>query len=253
MKLSIKDKIQKEIENKINLDESKIYNKLSDLFFESRDKRKRKDSRRGLHASNLIQTKKITCFRQKVLSLIYEPDDHEINSPRLLRIYKHGDVIHSKWQNMFLESNISTMIEKRCYSEKYSLYFTPDAVVNIDGKLHVVEIKSMKSTRYMKNEVPSTSRRQITLYMFLLGIKRGFILQENKDNQDFRVIPVEYKAKDIIPVLENLYKIINMKKEFDNSNQLPCRVCDWNDIPRAKRCHMRSACWENRGDIIEKI
>lgn len=239
--LNKKEKAAK-IQPEYSLQEQSIYNRLNSMFYEDREELI--DKRLGLHASSLVQTKKISCFREKVLSLIHKPEEKNNIPAFLARRYKQGSVIHKKWQDLFCKSFKGCVCERRFYSKKYNLYFTPDIICDIFNTTYVIEIKSMATKQYQEFKTPSVAKRQLMLYMFLLGIEKGILLLEDKNTQDFRVIEIEYSKEEILPTLLNLKEILHMKKDYDEENELPGRFCSSSTVTRAKNCWMKEYCFK---------
>lgn len=217
-----------------------IKNKLDRLFYL---KDLKEEERAGLHASSIIVSDNEFCYREQVLSLFYKQNQGEEIPINLIRIFAAGNSIHSKWQNMFVKSGIAVEIEARNFSEKYELYFTPDAVINLDGTKYVVEIKSMNTFAYQKADSHPAGQKQIQLYMHLLGIPQGFILVEDKNNQEWKPFLQQYDYFQVIPFLKRLEQIQKLKKIFLERNEIPPRKCKNSEVNRAKRCNMRDACW----------
>lgn len=233
--------IKKEVEgDSDSIEKLVIKTKLGKLFF---DKNKHHEERYGLHASAIISTDAQFCFRQQVLSLFYKQKQGEQFSERLLRIFATGNQIHEKWQNMFKNAKIAYVIEGRSFSSKFDLLFTPDAIIEINKRRYVVEIKSMNTFSYKKATSHPSGEKQLMLYMYLLGIPHGFILIEDKNSQEFDVFLKTYDYKLVIPYIERLVQIRHMKHDYIKNKNLPTRKCKNCDIKRSIDCNMRDACW----------
>lgn len=109
------------------------------------------------------------------------------------------------------------------------------------GEWLVVDLKTSKDSSYGRlsdNVVDFKYKIQITIYMWLLDIKQGIILYENKDNQEIKEIYVERDenivnsikktAKDLLEILKQ-NKI--PKRKYDKKTDYSCRYCDY-----ARRC-----------------
>ncbi len=183
------------------------------------------EKRAGLHASSIIKSDKEFCYRAQVLSLLFEQNQGQLLPVDLLRIFAAGQSIHEKWQNLFVKSGLATEIEARNFNDQYELYFTPDAVIQLNHKKYVVEIKSMNTFAFQKANSHPEGQKQIQLYMHFLGIKRGFILAEDKNTQQFKIFNVEYDYLQVLPYLERLNEVQELKKEFLKSGDLPAKKC----------------------------
>ncbi|MFA5528602.1 MAG: hypothetical protein WC996_08285 [Peptostreptococcales bacterium] len=218
-----------------------IEQKLNSLFLVPRHT---KEVRRGLHASAIIASPSSYCIREQVLSLLFERNKEENLPIGLLRIFEEGNCIHEKWQTMFERAGIARGIEDRGYSALFDLYMTPDAVVEINKRLYVVEIKSANtfSFKHMKDSHPSGTK-QLQLYMHFLCIPRGFVLAEDKNTQDFKIFPVHYEPGQAKPFVERLYDIKAAKERFEDEGVLPVRLCNSATCKRAEGCAMSDACF----------
>lgn len=227
--------------------------KFNSMFSHMRSARVLDEKRAGLHASAVIASDSEFCYREQVLSLIYEQAQGKDLPVTSLRIFAAGNSIHEKWQSMF--KNCSGYVknfklirnEARSFSEKWKLYFTPDAIVEINGIRYIIEIKSMNTFSY-KHVANSTNphpsaRKQLMLYMHLTGIHRGLILLEDKNSQDFEIFEVRYDYKEVVKYLDRLQEIKAQYKELKKNNIQPDRICKNNKVKRAINCNMCEACF----------
>lgn len=217
-----------------------IESKLNPLFYLRNEL---DEERAGLHASSIIGSENDLCYRQQVLSLLFKQNQGEGIPIRLARIFAAGNSIHEKWQNMFIKGGIADQIEGRSYSEQYELYFTPDAVIVLEGKKYVVEIKSMNTFSFKKANNHPSGRKQMQLYMHLLGIPQGFVLAENKNSQDVKIFYERYDPEVVMPFIARLNSIQEMKQAFIEHKEMPPRKCKKSGSKKAEGCNMRDACF----------
>jgi CRISPR/Cas system-associated exonuclease Cas4 (RecB family) len=201
------------------------------------------ETRAGLHASAIISSDSEFCYRAQLLSLFYEQAQGQNLPVKLLKIFAAGTSIHEKWQNMFEKGGICIKNEARSFSEKYDLYFTPDSIVEIGGKIYVCEIKSMNTFSFLKATSHPSGQKQCLLYMHLLGIENGFVLAEDKNNQEIKIFPVEYDYMKVAPFLDRLNEIQEMKKAFIEDKAVPPRKCGSSTCKAAEACNMHDVCW----------
>lgn len=207
-------------------------------------KQEEKEDRQGLHASAILVSEGSFCLREQVLSLFFKRGEENLYSVGLKRVFREGDMIHLKWQNLFRQAKVSRGIEVRLYGNVWGLLATPDAIIEINNKLYVVEIKSARTEIYskMKDKHPS-GNKQLQLYMHLLAIPRGFVLVENKNDQEFKIFKENYDPEEVRPYIERLNKIKIAKEKFIEQNKLPKRICSDYECKRGNRCIMKDACW----------
>lgn len=228
---------------KANPQEGLLYHRFEQFF---RKWGEVKEARSGIHASSIIQADDEFCFREHILGFFYQSNETP-HSLKLLRIFAHGVAIHEKWQNIFRIAGVAEKIEARHYSDIQDVYLTPDAVIKIMNRRYVVEIKSMNSrTYYQAKSPPIKFVRQLQFYMHFLSVPYGIILAENKDNQDFKIWPIEYDPEYAIYAIERLQRIRRMRSFHKKTGRLPSRICQLPTEKRALICPMREACFAPR-------
>lgn len=207
--------------------------------------------RYGLHCSAIIASDNEFCYREQVLSLFYRQAQGENISIGLKRIFQEGSSIGEKWQRLFVSGGIGkkeNMDISRFY-EKYDLSYTPDAEITVANTDWVVEIKSMNTFQFKKATNHPSGRKQLRMYMYFERIKHGFVLVEDKNDQNFKVFPeiygVTFTKDDILPYIERLEAIQVYKAEFLETKKMVSRkeTCDSCNCKRAQKCNMRDACW----------
>ena len=224
-----------------------VVSKLNSLFY-LRDELD--EERFGLHASSIISSDNDFCIRNQVLSLFYKQHQGEQLPVKSLKIFAAGTSIHEKWQKLFAKGNIATAIEERQFSEEYELFFTPDAVIEVNCKKYVVEIKSMNMFSFQKTYTHPGGRKQLMLYMHLLGIRQGFVLMECKNTQEFKIELVEYNFEEVGKYIDRLNEVQTLKKIYMETQELPPKKCNSYTCKAAKDCNMRDACFSKNGGRI---
>lgn len=212
----------------------------------------------GLHASALIAGEKDFCLRQQVLSLIYKQLQGEQLSVGLMRIFEQGNAIHEKWQRLFIRGGYSKYYEldKTQFNKKYRISFTPDIICKIpefyDGKM-IGEIKSVNTFQFQHMSRHPSAWKQCQWYMYLTGIKKGFVLSEDKNTQDFKIEIYDFdhsivdefidRAEQIKFYYNRVYKSGKMVRRPDDAKKPECKRC--------ADCAMRNACWGINGGGIK--
>ena len=211
----------------------------------------------GLHASNMLVSDDKFCLRSQVLSLIYKQLQGEQINAGLKRIFEEGNAVHEKWQRLFIRAGWSCAedLDYTRYSDEYMMSYTPDIICKIrefyDG-LMVGEIKSVNTFQFTKMQRHPSAWKQCQWYMHLTKIKKGFVLSEDKNTQDFKVELYDYdydlvrpfaeRAKAIVESYHRVFDLHKMPKRPDDAKQPMCKRC--------KSCVMRDACWNiNSGRI----
>lgn len=204
----------------------------------------------GLHASAMLVGEKEFCLRAQVLSLIYKQLQGQQTPVGLMRIFEQGNAIHEKWQRLFIRAGYGKAkdMDYTRICNEYMMSFTPDIVCTIpefyDGQM-VGEIKSVNTYQFQRMIKHPSAWKQCQWYMHLTGIKKGFVLSEDKNTQDFKIEVYDYDPVLIEPYAERAESIMfhynrvfeehKMVKRPDDANSPICKRC--------KECFMREACW----------
>lgn len=230
-----------------------IENALNNLI---KNYRSNSEDRIGMHGSGIIASDNAFCYREQVLAFFYkgkEPN-HPVN---LLRIFLEGWSVHQKWQMLFEKAGVSLGVEQRGHSRDFELLFTPDAIIflSIIGcRKYVVEIKSMNTFAFKHAKSHPSGEKQCQLYMHMLAIPNGFVLLEDKNSQDIKVIPVRYNWQKALPFVERMITVKGYVKEYKESDyddeKLPMRECKNENDKRAKGCRYCQACFHKKSRVL---
>lgn len=204
----------------------------------------------GLHASALIAGEKDFCIRQQVLSLLYKQLQGEQVEVGLKRIFEQGNAIHEKWQRLFIRAGYSTYkdLDVTQYDERYKISFTPDIICRIpefyDDKM-IGEIKSVNTYQFQKMSKHPSAYKQCQWYMFLTGIKKGFVLSEDKNTQDFKVEVYDFDSELIAPFQDRAEQIAYYYDRVLKEHKMVARPkdCKSPDCKRCSKCALRDSCW----------
>lgn len=201
--------------------------------------------RYGLHASAILAGDKEFCYRQQVLSLFFKQHQGENIPVGLKRIFQEGTSIGEKWQRLFLRGGLGEPndMDISQFAKEYDLSFTPDAIITIGKKKYVVEIKSQNTFTFQKSKSHPSGQAQVKLYMYLTGIEYGFVLVEDKNNQEFKVLLEKNNPDDVERYVERLENIQLLKRKFKETKKAPERICGSSTCKRAESCPMKDACF----------
>lgn len=217
----------------------------------------------GLHASAMLVGDKDFCLRAQVLSLIYKQAQGEQVSVGLMRIFEQGNAIHEKWQRLLIRGGYGKakdMDRTRMFDE-YKLSYTPDVDCLIpeffEGRM-IGEIKSVNTYQFQKMTKHPSAWKQDQWYMHLciedlkkkgkwngIDYTKGFVLNEDKNTQDFKLEVYDYdptliepfagRADSIMYHYDRVFEEKKMVKRPDDAKSPTCKRC--------KECFMREACW----------
>lgn len=242
-------------------EERELETKLNKLFYLSKDienetkfirqvmtRGQETQERKGLHASAIIVPGTKFCYRQQVLSLFYRQLQGEQTPVGLMRVFEEGNAIHEKWQRLFIRGGYAKPedCDRTQFDEEHDLQYTPDIIATIDGEQYVVEIKSVNTYVFKKQNPHASGRKQLQLYMYLTGIHQGIVLQEDKNTQEFRANIYKYNPEEIQPYITRLEEIQYHKEWMKTKHKLIKRYtgCTGYTCDMAQKCPMRDVCYE---------
>lgn len=218
--------------------------------------------RSGLHASALIVDDNAFCLREQVLALLYKQKQGEQLPVGLMRIFEEGNAVHEKWQRLFIRAGYSDVndLDVTQFNKKYRVSFTPDIICEIpefyEGKM-IGELKSVNMYTYDKVVIPKkhpSAWKQLQWYMYLTGIHKGFVLSDNKNNQEFKVEVYDYDPEIVAPFIDRCEEIKLAYKKLVNKHKIVARPDGKNysspDAKSCKGCVMRDICWFKRGEKL---
>lgn len=131
-------------------------------------------------------------------------------------------------------------VEVEARSETHRMRGHIDGVLKMSGDFCVIDYKSMHANQFSRLREPLDKHIiQIEIYLWLLDLKSGLLLYENKDSQRIKLFEVHYNQKLIAKILNRLEKL---EKIVDNQ-QLPKRPFE-KDSSKCKACEFRTTCWK---------
>jgi len=110
-----------------------------------------------------------------------------------------------------------------------------DAIISKANELYVIEVKSVNSVKFRKDQPDSDHVKQIQLYMHFFKINKGILVYENKDTQEIKEFLVELD-EDLINEL--LSSFADLKRHIDSASipEIPkdlerwrCEYCTYAD------------------------
>ena len=211
--------------------------------------------RAGLHASALIVPDANFCLRGQVLALVYRQKQGEQVPVNLMRIFEEGNAVHEKWQRLFIRAGYSEVnqLDVTQFNKKYRVSFTPDIICSIpdfyDG-LMIGEIKSVNTYTFEKTVLPKrhpSASKQLQWYMYLSGIHKGFVLSDNKNNQEFKLEVYDFEPEVVEPFIDRCEEIKYHYNRLLKDKKMVKRpsLAGFSDADdkHCKGCAMRDVCW----------
>ena len=167
--------------------------------------------------------------------------------PRVLRIFDNGDYTHMRIVSVLFGLGIIRAVEIKIPPQEI-ISGRADAIIDIDSKPYVLEIKSIASYKFQRLEAPDQDHiKQIQLYMHYFKIPDGILLYENKDKQELKEFVIKYDPFIVQDILKNFKKL---KKQIDSDllPDVPVNIESW----RCDYCEYRDECMKLRGKESQK-
>ena len=227
----------------------------------------------GLHASAMLVGDKEFCIRAQVLSLIYKQLQGEQVSVGLMRIFEEGNAIHEKWQRLLIRAGYGKAknMDYTRMCDDYMMSYTPDIECSIpqfyDGKM-IGEIKSVNTFQFQRMTKHPSAWKQCQWYMHLCieeekkkgtwnekDYLKGFVLNDDKNTQDFKIEVYNYDSKLIAPYIDRAEQIKYYYNRVFEEHKMVKRPSDAKtpDCKRCSKCAMRDACWNTgMGKVLIK-
>jgi CRISPR-associated exonuclease Cas4 len=155
---------------------------------------------------------------------------------RVMRIFEHGNHTHMRIMAALYSLGLVTASEIGI-PDNQMVHGRADAIVNIDGDLYVLEIKSVNSMRFRKAEPDQDHIKQLQLYLYFFNIKKGILLYENKDNQEIKEFIIEYDEA-LVKKIFSEFNILKEQVEKSKVPEIPENLEDW----RCEYCPYLESC-----------
>jgi hypothetical protein len=200
------------------------------------------------------------CARYLVYLLrgIYVPATH---NSRTQRIFDNGNEFHTRIARYLAEMGILSDVETPIYSGigiPVPVYGFIDGILDWQGK-RVVEFKSINDFGFMavmKMKRPKDDHyRQIQMYLACLGMESGFVIYENKNDQNILIFEVQKNEEFLLKLFAKYDKIYKQYKE----GILPDRPFKSITSKGCQYCAIKDVCWSDpegtqvKEEIIESF
>lgn len=155
--------------------------------------------------------------KKEIYKALKSPEKKKFEA-RVKRILENGDYMHSRYYKYFAEMGILRATEIKAV-ETDLLHGRADCLVSDkEGKLWLVDLKSMSQWSFNKLTAPSNEHKlQLLVYMYFMKIEQGILLYECKDNQTiktFKLLLDDNNKKLVEKIIEELTKL---KEDIKNS------------------------------------
>lgn len=162
-------------------------------------------------------------------------------SSQTYRIFDNGHAVHNRLYGYFRDMGILVEEEIPVTYENPPIEGTADGIIDWYGH-KLIELKSISSEgfhyRQLHNKPKDEHYRQAQIYMKCLDLEGGFVIYENKNNQDILPIYIERDEKFI----EKLFR----KYEGIYTNYLNNQIPDHpykRTSANCSSCDLAALCW----------
>jgi len=185
-----------------------------------------------------------TCARWWYLLFKGVPSEARIDS-RLHRIFDNGHKVHERWYEYF--EAMSILIDSEIpikISDPIPIVGTADGIIDWGG-YKLIEMKSISAEgfefRRYYNKPKDDHYVQAQIYLRALKLEEGFVIYENKNTQNFLILPIsrddeayEKKIRQWKKIYDKILKDELPKRPY-KQNSKNCQECDlfdhcWNDL-----------------------
>jgi hypothetical protein len=161
------------------------------------------------------------------------------------RIFDNGHAVHDRLYSYLSGMGILTEEEIPVESEDPPIRGTADGIINFHGK-QLIELKSISdvgfSYRKIYNKPKDDHYRQAQIYMRCLNLDSGFVIYENKNNQE--ILPLYMERDD--EFIDKLYKKYRkIYKNFIDGDVLPGRPYKSIASKQCSWCNVKEFCWKD--------
>jgi CRISPR/Cas system-associated exonuclease Cas4 (RecB family) len=162
-------------------------------------------------------------------------------SPQTYRIFDNGHAVHNRLYGYFKEMGVLVEEEIPVTYDNPPIEGTADGIIDWYG-YKLIELKSISSEgfhyRQLHNKPKDEHYRQAQIYMHCLNLDSGFVIYENKNNQDILPIYIEKDEKFIKKLFQKYENIYN---NYLN-NQIPERPYKRTSA-NCSSCDLAALCW----------
>lgn len=159
---------------------------------------------------------------------------------------ENGTYVHDRLQAAYQKAyGDAVILEKKIIAEDPPIFGFADLIVELDDETLVGEIKSAKQEIFdgiaHRQKPVNYHIVQLLIYMRVLGLKRGFFHYENKNTQEFVIIPLvmndqlEKYTDEIFEWMRNVHKTW---KAGELANPLSLK----RTVKACRYCPLKEAC-----------
>lgn len=160
----------------------------------------------------------------------------------------NGTAAHSRIEKLLEESGIPVDVEVEMKMADPPIRGYIDMMLEVDGEVVIGEFKTTRQEVFMIRQAsmkPSAQHLiQLLIYLKATGKTSGFLLYENKNTQEFLVIPVQMNEKNEA-IIEEVFEWLRMVYKNFEEGELPKRPFTKRN-KTCKSCAIFEWCWEKQ-------
>jgi len=164
------------------------------------------------------------------------------------RIFDNGHAVHDRLYDYFRNMGILLEEEIPVDHKDPPVRGTADGIIDWDGR-KLIELKSISQEgfhyRQLHNKPKDDHIRQAQVYMRCLDLDDGFVIYENKNNQ--QILPIYMERDDAY--IDKLFKKWSKWYQGFLDDKLPVRPYKITS-PKCQNCDAKAFCW---GDNEEGV
>lgn len=170
----------------------------------------------------------------------------------------YGTEAHARLQEVFKRADILVEAEKEIKTpfndpDNPPIFGYADLIINWQGEEAVGEIKTTNQESFVskksKGKPAGYHLLQVLIYMKVLGLDKGFIVYENKNQQNLLILPVEWSAANKKLIDDAWEWMLKVHANWKEGN-LPKRPFTKKSIP-CKSCAYFEHCWTDAVGVVD--
>jgi len=237
-----KEKVVEKIEPESNISGSDLEISLVQAIDDHLSKRNEVSFKKvnGFHPSYTNQCKRYWYY-------MFEGVNTDVDfRPQTHRIFDNGHAVHDRLYKYFREMGILINEEIPVNYASPPIEGTADGIINWYGE-KLIELKSISSEGFHYRQIYKKPKdehyRQAQIYMECLNLDSGFVIYENKNNQELLSIYIE-KDQVFIDKLFKKYREIYGSFVQQIIPERPYKITS----KHCQSCNVRSLCWSGEND-----
>lgn len=179
-------------------------------------------------------------------------DFHDTFDALSIASMENGKQAHDRIQKLLKDAGLAKEIEREILSDDPPIRGFADMIIDWAGQDIIGELKTVKDEIFSMRQAamaPTISHLlQLLIYMRVENIDEGFIMYENKNNNEILIMPIQMneRNKELVDRVFDWMREVHKNWE---SGILPERVFTKSSY-QCKNCPIKKECWSGEnGDI----